>query len=100
MCHTIGQGERVGPDLLGVTSRRERGWLKRYIAVPDKMLAEQDAIAVGLYKKYKEIRMPNEGLHEMDVETLIGYIEAQTAAMRGGESAGKKVAEAKQNQEK
>src|SRR5215467_15602236 len=26
-CHTIGVGDRVGPDLRGVTQRRERAWL-------------------------------------------------------------------------
>lgn len=91
VCHTIGHGDKVGPDLLGVTQARERGWLKRYIAVPDKMLAEQDPIAVGLFKKYKELRMPNMGLHEVDVATLIEYIEEQTRAQRGAESGEKKV---------
>lgn len=31
-CHTLGAGERLGPDLLGVTTRRERSWLARYLA--------------------------------------------------------------------
>src|ERR1044072_2088498 len=91
VCHTIGHGDKVGPDLLGVTRAREREWLKRYIAVPDKMLAEQDPIAVGLFKKYKELRMPNMGLHEVDVATLIEDIEEQTKAQRGAESPEKKV---------
>jgi protein SCO1 len=83
VCHSIGEGAKVGPDLLGVTSRRERGWLRRYIAAPDKLLAEKDPIAVALFKEYEEARMPNEGLHEVDVATLIDYIEARTAALRG-----------------
>lgn len=97
VCHTIGEGVKVGPDLLGVTRRREREWLRRYIAVPDKMLAENDPIAVSLYKKFQEVRMPNEGLHEQDVATVIDYIEAQTKA--AAEAAGKKGA-AKQDTEK
>jgi protein SCO1/2 len=54
------------------------------------MLAENDPIAVGLYRKYKEVRMPNEGLHEVDVATLIEYIEGRTRALRAAEAAGKK----------
>ncbi|HEX8184775.1 MAG TPA: SCO family protein [Blastocatellia bacterium] len=100
VCHTIGQGEKVGPDLLGVTRARDRAWLRRYIAVPDKVLAENDPIAVALFKKYKEIRMPNEGLHEVDVDTLISYIDAQTTALRAADPAEKKDSEAKQNLEK
>jgi len=33
-CHTIGNGDRVGPDLAGVTTRRDRAWLSRYLAEP------------------------------------------------------------------
>jgi protein SCO1/2 len=68
--------------------------------VPDKVLAENDPIAVALFKKYKEIRMPNEGLHEVDVDTLISYIDAQTTALRAADPAEKKDSEAKQNLEK
>jgi len=90
VCHTIGQGDKVGPDLFGVTSRRDKAWLRRYIAVPDKMLAENDPIAVSLFKKYQEVRMPNEGLREMDAATLVDYIEARTVALRAADAAGKK----------
>jgi protein SCO1/2 len=100
VCHTIGHGDKVGPDLLGVTTTRDRAWLRRYIGVPDKVLAENDPIATALFKKYKEIRMPNMGLHEVDVATLIDYIDAQTAALRAVDSAGKKVAPVKKSVEK
>ncbi|HWP42995.1 MAG TPA: SCO family protein [Blastocatellia bacterium] len=99
-CHTIGEGHKVGPDLLGITSRRNPAWLRRYISVPDKMLAEKDPIALYLFNKYKEVRMPNQGLHEVDVAAIIRYIDERTAALRAAESAGKKPAEAKQNPEK
>jgi protein SCO1/2 len=39
-CHTIGQGDRVRPDLAGVTTRRERAWLVCYLAVPEPCLAK------------------------------------------------------------
>lgn len=99
-CHTIGDGHKVGPDLLGVSSRRNPAWLRRYISVPDKMLAEKDPIAMYLFNKYKEVRMPNQGLHEVDVSVILGYIDAQTTALRATDSTGKKVTEAKQNLEK
>jgi protein SCO1 len=79
-CHTIGKGESIGPDLLGVAGARDRAWLKRFIAVPDQMMAEKDPLATALFKKYKEVVMPNLRLPEEDVNSLIAYIEAQTAA--------------------
>jgi protein SCO1/2 len=73
-CHTVGQGDKVGPDLAGVTTRRERAWLTRYIATPDKMLAEQDPIATMLYEKFASTRMPNLRLGSADVEDVMQFL--------------------------
>ena len=43
-CHKIGGGKLVGPDLKGVTARREETWLKKMILRPDVMVKE-DPIA-------------------------------------------------------
>jgi protein SCO1/2 len=79
-CHTIGNGDKVGPDLLGVTNVRERAWLSRMITEPDKLIDEKDPIATALFKKYKEIRMPRLNLPETDVNTLIDFMKIQTAS--------------------
>src|SRR6266850_5443673 len=34
-CHTIGRGDHLGPDLLNVTTTRERDWLTNFITAPD-----------------------------------------------------------------
>ncbi len=77
-CHTIGQGDVVGPDLAGVTSRREGAWLARYLAEPDRVLAAGDPIAAALYAKYHQIPMPNLRLDGEDVGALLSYLEAQS----------------------
>jgi protein SCO1/2 len=79
-CHTIGNGDKVGPDLLGVTSVRDRAWLNRIITEPDKLIDEKDPIATALFKKYREIRMPRLGLPQEDVNTLIEFMKTQTAS--------------------
>lgn len=81
-CHTIGQGDRVGPDLLGVTTRRERAWLARYILAPDEMLDAGDPIATALFRKYKNVRMPNLRLGSADVAALVSYLEARSGVPR------------------
>jgi len=43
-CHTIGKGILVGPDLAGVTSRREESWLLRQIKEPDVLIEEEEPI--------------------------------------------------------
>ena len=79
-CHTIGQGDHVGPDLLEVTHLRERVWLRRFIKTPETVLDEKDPIAMALFKKFNEIQMPNLRLGDEDVDALIAYIEAETLA--------------------
>ena len=70
-CHTVGSGELVGPDLAGVTARRDNAWLTRYIYEPDQMLEEGDPIATALYAKYRRISMPNLGLNDEDVQEVV-----------------------------
>ena len=79
-CHTIGHGVKIGPDLLGVTKVRERGWLERFITEPDKMLAEKDPIATALFKQYKEVRMPNLKMADIDLKNLMKFLESQNEA--------------------
>jgi len=79
-CHTIGHGDKIGPDLLGVTNVRERTWLARFISTPDKVLAEKDPIATALFKKYNEVNMPNLRLADVDLHSLIDFLERQSAA--------------------
>ena len=83
-CHTIGNGDKIGPDLLGVTNLRDRAWLARMIVDSNKMIEEKDPIATALFKKYKEIRMPPLGLPEADVNTLIEFMKIQNARLNNG----------------
>jgi protein SCO1 len=86
-CHSIGNGDKIGPDLLGVTNVRDRAWLARMIVDSNKLLEEKDPIATALFKKYKEIRMPPLGLPEADVNTLIEYMKTETARLNTREKA-------------
>ena len=79
-CHTIGGGDHIGPDLAGVTSARDRAWLTRFIASPDAVRSEGDAIARALAAKYKPAVMPRLGLAPGDVAPILSYIETRSAA--------------------
>lgn len=78
ICHTIGEGILVGPDLSGVTDRRDRDWLARWIREPDKMLAEGDPLATELFEQFNNVPMLNQGLTEAQVAAVIAYLETQT----------------------
>ncbi len=76
-CHSIGAGTRIGPDLAGVTLRRERAWLRRYIAAPDILLRDGDPVAVALDARFPDVRMPFMDLSPTDIEDLLAYLQAE-----------------------
>ena len=80
-CHTIGVGDRVGPDLRGVTERRDRAWLASYIRNPAAMLARDDPAARELAAKFESVRMPNLRLSEQDADDLIGFLREENAKL-------------------
>lgn len=79
-CHTIGEGDRLGPDLAGVTNSRPHDWLARWIREPDVMLAEGDPTATAMMARYRNLPMPNLGLTRSDVDSIMTYLREQDAA--------------------
>jgi protein SCO1/2 len=74
-CHSIGRGDRVGPDLAGVSERRQLGWLTRFIADPEQVRRQKDPIALALAAKFPAVRMPAMGISEKEAANLVTYIE-------------------------
>jgi cytochrome oxidase Cu insertion factor (SCO1/SenC/PrrC family) len=80
-CHTIGVGDRAGPDLRDVTARRDREWLTRFIMDAYKMRREKDPTALALTDKYKGVLMPRLGLTRNDAADVIAYVETQSSRL-------------------
>ncbi|MBV8754726.1 MAG: SCO family protein [Hyphomicrobiales bacterium] len=78
-CHTLGQGDKVGPDLKGVVARRDRDWLAHYIREPNVMRAAGDPVAVTLAARYKTV-MPNLNVGDRDLNFLLDYLDAQSSS--------------------
>lgn len=74
-CHTIGEGDRIGPDLHDVGARRERAWLMRFVTDPQAMIAAGDPVAVRLYERYNRIVMPNLALDDTQASALLAHID-------------------------
>jgi nitrite reductase (NO-forming) len=70
-CHSIAGGDKVGPDLYGVTKRHDAGWLARWLKSPERML-QTDPTAKALLDKWK-LPMPNQGLSDQEVKEYITY---------------------------
>jgi protein SCO1/2 len=87
-CHVISGGiakvpniKQVGPDLFAVAEKRDREWLQRWMAEPEKMLEEKDPIAVALKEQYPVV-MPNFRLSAKDIDALINYMDEETQRLK------------------
>lgn len=74
-CHKIGGGKLVGPDLKGVTARRDEGWLKKMILRPDVMIKEDEA-AKKLFVEHLT-PMPNQGVDpKSELPFIMAYLKS------------------------
>jgi len=92
ICHSIGTEavETLGPNLRGVTRRRDRTWLQNWLRAPDRMLAVGDPLATALYKQFNEVAMPNLRLNQVDVEALLRYLEQETERLESAPKTARK----------
>jgi cytochrome c len=75
-CHWNNGGDIVGPDLTGVTDRRDSRWLDLFIRQPDVMHFERDSTAHFLLQNFFGVAMPNLGISEEDSVWLLAYLSA------------------------
>lgn len=76
-CHSVGAGARVGPDLAGVTIRRDPAWLAQFIMAPDLLRQAGDPVATALDEAFPGVRMPNLGLGQNDAADVIHYLQSE-----------------------
>ena len=85
-CHNIAKageephrrpgGKQSGPDLGGVTERRDHDWLARWLKDPDAMRAS-DPTAQAMVAQAKGLKMPNMKLTDTEIEALIAYLSVK-----------------------
>lgn len=77
VCHTFGKGVKVGPDLKGVTERRPREWLVRFIRTSSSVIQSGDPTATKLFRDFKQERMPDwSDLSPQQVVSILDYFAA------------------------
>lgn len=74
-CHTIGKGKLVGPDLAGVTQRRDRAWLIPFIQNSQAVIQSGDPVAVKLFEDHNKIPMPPSTYSVEQINAVLDYIE-------------------------
>lgn len=75
-CHRIGGGRLTGPDLKGVTERRDFAWILAMITKPDSML-KVDATARQLLMEYAT-PMANMNVSADEARALYEYLRRES----------------------
>ncbi len=74
VCHTIGGGKLVGPDLQDVHKKYNNTWLKQFILSSSSMIRQADEKALLIFNQYNKIIMPDHNLSDRQLVDLIQYI--------------------------
>lgn len=86
-CHSIGEGDKIGPDMAKVNERRDEEWLIKFIQYPIGMIegdAEEegyekpDKIAQKLYELYKPQVMGEQELDRDQIKQILNYIKKES----------------------
>jgi nitrite reductase (NO-forming) len=73
-CHSLGQGKKLGPDLAGVSKRRSKDWITRWLKDPAAMLTT-DVDAKAMLKEFNNLPMPNQSLSDAEIRQYQKYFE-------------------------
>ena len=74
-CHTIGGGRLIGPDLEGVSKKRNADWLKQWINSSSDFIASGDADAIAIFEEYNKVAMTSFYFEDEDMDALLTYLE-------------------------
>jgi|TARA_B110000116_G_scaffold12502_1_gene10151 hypothetical protein len=74
-CHTIGGGRLIGPDLEGVSKKRNADWLKQWINSSSDFIASGDADAIAIFEEYNKVAMTSFYFEDEDMDALLAYLE-------------------------
>ena len=93
-CHNIGNGDKKGPDLKGVTTLQSREWLHEFVKSPAAMNRKGDPTATALFKKFSPEVMPDQDLTNEQLEAILTLIDDLTRKNETFVPAGAKLARA------
>lgn len=91
-CHTIGGGDKVGPDLAGLDKRRKAEWVHKFMNYPDGMIngdeeepgyEKPDPLAKKIYELYKPQMMAEQEMTMDQVKAMMKWIGDQKKQPKG-----------------
>lgn len=81
VCHTIGGGRLVGPDLAGVQTRRTDDWLTDFIQSSTSMINKGDKTAIEIFEAFNKMPMPDQNISESQIKSILTYIQSKEGVL-------------------
>ena len=82
VCHTIGGGKIVGPDLKGSDKKHEIKWLIQWIKSSQTMITKKkDSKAIQIFNDNKQMIMPDQALSDDEIKTVMAFIGDETTKL-------------------
>lgn len=81
VCHTIGKGRLVGPDLLDIENRRTEDWIIGFVKSSQGLVNSDDQDAITLFNEYNKIVMPDQDLSGAEIKDVLLFIKEQSLAV-------------------
>lgn len=85
VCHTIGGGKLIGPDLAGVNGKYDADWLRQFIQSSQTMVKAGDEAATARFMEFNEMIMPDQPLSDEEVTLVLEYIAGEGGATSEGD---------------
>jgi|TARA_B100001964_G_scaffold101342_1_gene113251 cytochrome c2 len=73
-CHTIGEGRRVGPDLIDVNTRHNEEWLIGFIQSSQSLIKRGNPAALKVFNEFNGLVMPDTNLPESTIKMIVDFI--------------------------
>ncbi len=74
VCHTVGEGKRIGPDLAGVQERHTEAWMIDFIRSSQTLIQSGDPEAVALAAGYPGLIMPDNPLSDDQIRSVLAHV--------------------------
>jgi mono/diheme cytochrome c family protein len=78
VCHTVGKGKLVGPDLKGSHERYKEDWLMKWIRSSQTLVKKGDATAVKLFEENNKLVMPDQTIPDADIKTILAFVKTES----------------------
>ena len=75
-CHAVGR-KLTGPDLAGLSERREESWIIKWVHNPQGMIDSGDEQAVALKAEYPTTMAAYANLSDDDVKDIVSFLKAE-----------------------